>query len=511
MYGKPKAAPKKKPAPAPANPEDFWSPGLGPSQQRVFDSKARYLLVEGERFSGKTYGILHKIVRHCWEWENAHVLIVVGVKRQGTVGGSWHKLMTDVLPTWKANLDGFDHSDQKMTVEKDAVLWLTNKHGGWSMVQLISIPHGQTLASRVKGIEVSMIFVDELVGIGGPEYFEALIQQLGRRPGIPTEEQQYIAATNPDGPSHWVYKRWHELPLNAETGVWDSKYEWVHIPISENPSPQAKAYYENVLEATRNDPIEYARMIEGKWVDRPSGQAIFVNVFVPEIHVRGDLKKGEILYPKVGLPITIGYDLGDTNHAMVFLQERYTREKTFWVAFDELVFTDTKISIDEIVPQLLDLMQEWCVRSSYSFTFQHISDKSAFNRFRSATGSYDHKQVQDLSRDLLKKEAERFTFLKKPVYMEECPKPPGSVAARVKLLRMLFQREEMFISARCERLTDAMNYLETEKDEPYSPKRSKHLHPYDALTYPLFYASLGGHLMTTTTPDATPQLTQAGA
>ena len=489
--------------------EDTWAPSLAPKQQEIFDCTARYILAEGERFSGKTWGILHKIVKHCWEYENAHALIIVGVRRQATAGGSWHKLLTDVLPEWKQNLEGFDHSEQKQNTEKDLFVWVRNKHGGWSMIQLISIPHGQSLAARIRGIEASIIFVDELVGIGGPEYFEALIQQIGRRPGIPTEDQQYLAATNPDGPSHWVYKRFHELPKNKETGIWDSKYAWIHVPISENPSPQAKAYYDNVLEATREDPVEYERMILGRWIDRPSGDALFARDFQFNLHVRGDLNAGTVLTPRTGLPITIGYDLGDANHGIVFMQERFLPDKHLWVVFDELVYTDSEVSFEDLVPELLDIMCFWCDWAGYSFTFNHVSDKSAFDRFRAQTGSYDHRQIEQISRKLIKEKPDRYKWLKRSVRLEECPKPQGSVAARIKLLRTMLQREEIVFSANCTILIEAMKFLESEKEEPFKPRRSRHLHPYDALTYPLYYYAMGGSLIPTGVGNV-PQITQAG-
>ena len=45
-----------------------------------------------------------------------------------------------------------------------------------------------------------------LTNLDTDDYFNAVVQQLGRRPGIDSP-MQYTAACNPDGPSHWVYKR----------------------------------------------------------------------------------------------------------------------------------------------------------------------------------------------------------------------------------------------------------------------------------------------------------------
>lgn len=504
---------------------EYWAPGLGPGQQRIFDSTARFNLAHGERFSGKTVGILHKLVKHAWENHAAHVLIIVGVRRQATAGGAWTKLLRDILPQWEQNLEGFSFGDPRMTTEKDVILEIANQHGTKSIFHLISIPHGGKLADRIKGIEPTAIFVDELVGIGGLEYFTALIQQLGRRVDIPISEQFYAAATNPAGPSHWVYKIFIGGGTNEDgtpflggaikpDGSWDEKFLTVHIPISENPDPRAQEYYRDfVLPAVQNDPIEYQRMVEGKWIDRPSGEAIFAGSFVPDFHVRGDPVANTILRPTTDRSLTLSYDLGDVNHAVVFLQDRFTEDKTIWMAVDELVSTDKKMEYSRLVPLLLDKMNFWCELEQHSFRFEHISDRSAFDRWRATTGSYDHQTIEKLSKELLKKFPERWPWLKVPIRMKECPKPPGSVAARIKVLRELLQNESFFISGpKCPRLIGSLKFLESKKDDPMAPVKGPHLHPYDACSYALYYNALGGGIVVPQNADPIkPQVTSIGS
>lgn len=509
---------QEKPVDALAPAVEYWQPTLGKSQQEIFDSTARFILADGERFSGKTWGILHKLVKHAWDNHAAHVLIIVGVKRQATSGGSWEKLNRDILPEWRDNLEGFEFDSPRMTQEKDVFVEMKNRHGTKSMFHLISIPHGGNLAARIKGVEATAVFVDELVGIGGPEYFTAIIQQIGRRVDVPISEQFYAAATNPDGPSHWVYKQFVGSGTNEDgspflggrvrpDGSIDPKFLRVHIPISENPDPRAQEYYRDfVLPAVQNDPIEYQRMVEGKWIDRPSGTAIFGGYYIPEFHDRGSAADNTILRPSVdrGL-ITLGYDLGDVNSCVSFLQDRFTKEKTVWLGLDEIVHTDKPVAYEALVPSILDKMNWWCELEQFAFRFQHISDRSAFDRYRAISGGYDHQMVEKLSRQFLAKAPERWPWLKTPIHMEECPKPPGSVAARIKVCRELFSNEALFLSApKMPKTVAAFRFLESEKDKPMSPARSPHLHPYDALTYVLYFNSLGGPV----TPIANPQSIQ---
>ncbi len=494
-----------------AEPPQYVPPFAAGGQMDFYRSKARFCLAYGERFSGKTWVGGHKIVDHCWSQWNALAIVVVSVRRQATAGGIWYKLINEILPEWKINQPGFESTDQKMDpATKDLYIWVRNRYGGWSQIQLISIPFGGNMAERVRGIEPSMIYVDELTTVDGPDFFDVLIQQLGRRKHIASDAQQYVATTNPDGPSHWVYQRFFVTPLQPD-GSWDMRYFKRHIPISENPSPSAQQYFQNVLEGTRNDPIEYARLIKGEWVDRPSGDAIFLRSFVPEIHVRGDRRTNEFLRPVAGLPLTLGFDLGDANHSISFLQERPTKDKTVTIVFDELVITDEDTSFEDLVPELMDHMNYWGKVADYKFSFESISDRSAFDRFRAASGSYDHRQVEMLSRQELEKRKSRYPFLTRPIKLIECPKPPGSVAARIKVVHHLLQTEELFISALCERHIDALKYLESEKDEPYSPKRSKHLHVFDSLSYPLYYRALGGAVVAPPEHTMTPQVYQMRA
>lgn len=474
-----------------------WLPSLNPTQELIFNDPTKFILAYGERGSGKSVGALHKLVRHCYENFNALGIIVVGVKRQALEGGSWHKIIVDILPQWEAGI-GLRFTETKTNTAKDDFFFVSNRFGGWSKILLLSMPVDGFIRDRAKGIEPSFILVDEIQTLQSDQYFSVLVQQLGRRANI-EGPQQYVATCNPEGPSHWVYKRFFDIPMNEETGEWNPLYKTYHVPISENLANLPEGYYQNVLEAVKNDPIEYKRMVLGEWHDRPSGDAIFKGYFSEPLHIRGDAKTGTRILPKAGFDLIIGYDLGTANSALSFIQNVPTRDKDLWLVFDEMVYTDAYIPYTELVPAIMRRIKFWNDTCKTKFNVVHISDASAFNMFRAATGTYDSLEVEKISRTV-QPDFEGVEVIK----MLECPKFQGSVPGRVKTVMKFLNQERLLLSASCERTKQMFMQLEMEKmkdgkytpDLPFQPKRSKHLHIFDALSYAFFFYELGQTPMT---------------
>jgi hypothetical protein len=468
----------------------LYRPPLTPTQERIYDSQAKYILADGERGSGKTW-ILggHKLVHHCVTNFNALALIIVGVRSQATQGGVWHKLQHMILPMWAENM-GIKYTDVRRDTQQNEFIDIENTQGGWSRVVLMSAPFGTQLRLRIRGFEPSYVFIDELTTLDGPVYFDAVVQQVGRRPGI-QGVQQYTAATNPDGPSHWVYRRFFEIPINPLTGARNPAYARFHCPIHENIGNLPEGYYDRIREAVMDDPVEAARMLHGEWIDRPSGEAIFKDYFFETTHSRGD--KTERILPNADFPIIIGYDLGSANNAIIFMQFLTLREKTMWVVFDEMVYTQRRIRYDVLVPAIMKRINTWNRICETRFVTTHISDNSAFNTYRPASeGSYDVLEVERIS----KLHVERFPDVGS-IRMVPAPKFSGSVEARVRILMNCLQREEFLLSHACFKTKEMFMRLESAEYEvragrkdynpslPFTPKRSKHLHPFDALTYPM--------------------------
>lgn len=432
-----------------------------------------------------TVGGLHKLVNHAFENWNALCIIIVGVKRQAEAGGAWHKLLTEVLPQWRLGR-GIENSEPKSTLAKDMYVWVTNKHGSDSMVMLLSMPVEGHVADRIKGVEGSFWLVDEAQTLESDVYFAAIVQQLGRRPKI--KLQQIVYAANPEGPSHWLYKRFFVKPVNTETGEWDQQYARFHIPFEENKHNVDPEYYRNVMEATRHDEVEADRMLRGIWRDRATGTSIFKDVFNASIHVLGDYLHGRGIVPFKGWPVSVGYDLGAAHSSVTFLQWVTIKLlggtiKNLWLAFDELNYVGQYLPYTLLVPKILARMAYWDDRVGVPLTYEHISDNSAFNQYRAASGSFDAWDIEKISDNKIR--------------LIACPKGSGSVPARYRMIHNLLRAEEFLISATCPRLVEIIRCIESPKpneakghnpDLAFTPREGSPLeHGFDSASYPVFY------------------------
>lgn len=478
-------------APEELGDEVRWMPSLTAKQMEAFLDESANLLVPGNRFSGKGFSVGYACVKHAYDYHNALVLVVVRSKRQALTGGFLSKVASEILPDFARNINGFVFRGPRLTAEKDLVLEVLNRFGTWSVIQLMSILHDQDLARKVKGIEASLVVVDELTLFHDPEVYSQLANTLGRRNHIPAKAQRFIGTCNPDSPKHWVYKYWFENP--------DESFRVIEIKKEDNPDPKCVEYYKRLEVTLRHNRTLYDRDVLGLWVEAPSGDALFGSVFVPEIHVKGDLPKEEFIHPRPGVRCVVGVDIGDRNHGLVFLQERITAEKTIWVAFDEVSHVGKRVSLEMLTREVMARMQVWgdLVESDLQWSF--ISDKSAFDRFRAASGSVDHLEVQKHSAAMLP----RFPRVKAAIKMTECPKPPGSVAARTRILQDLIADGRFYVSAKCVALKDMLLNISGTKDSPDTPDtHSPYKHMYDAVTYPLFYYNVGAATVTATAAPA---------
>jgi hypothetical protein len=513
-------------------PEPWW-PLHNTTQREIFMDTASTIFMYGPKGSGKTLGGLDLIVRHCWENHNALVLACARSIRVINKGAC-SALENTVLPRWKDGnrappapgqpegklLDtgiGLEYSPAKLDPQtKDRTLWIRNRFGTKSYVIFIAMPHESDIDQRIRGIEPSMVYFEEIDTCDSPKYYRRLRAQLGRRKGI-TGVQPFVASFNPVGPSHWLYKLGYETTVDNEHGrVWPNdpeqpgikrrrNFSWYFVPFTENLRWLSQEYLEELREAYADDPVEQARLVEGKWMDRPSGEAIFKNHFNKEIHVKGDAKSDRRISPVVGLPLTIGYDLGDVNHGIVFMQQVPTKEKMVWLVFDEIVIIRQQVSYEILAPQLLRKMNHWCERAKHAFFFEHISDKSAFNRFRAIAGGFDHGALEAMTMQELRTHPGAYPWIDQPVRFQECPRPEQSVEFRAKLTMGFLGREELFIDAHCVRTIDSLENIEGDRDKPLNPKKnSTHKHAYDALTYPIFYHKTGGRIINLKTESEEP-------
>lgn len=454
-----------------------WVPDLNPVQQRIFASNAKVILAHSEKGSGKTVALLHKAIRHCYEEPNALAIMVTPAIRTGREGLAF-ELESLILPQWTEGLGLVNTGFRMDPASKDRVVWIGNMHDGWSKLICMSVPYLESIEARVKAMSPSFVFVDELTEYKTREIFTYIGAQLGRRRGV-RGPQPFTAATNPDGPSHWVYKVFFEECVDEETGERDPDFDVIHVPVTDNLSRLPPDYVSHLKKLLAHDPYAYQQLIEGKWVDRPSGEALFKHYFDPGKHVIGNEAGGTGLMPDPKHPIIVGYDIGAVNHGIVFLQAIPVASGIAWLAFDEIFFYREKITLKTISERLTRTMKLWNETMKKEMFYEHVTDSSAVEQWRSSTGSFDAWEIERHTGGTIK--------------MRGCPKTNGSVAARMRLIQSKLHAGLLLVSARCRNLRDALLLSNEDPKKPLHPiKRSKHNHMLDALTYPMLSFELIG-------------------
>jgi hypothetical protein len=272
-----------------------------------------------------------------------------------------------------------------------------------------------------------------------------------------------------------------------EHGKRKKEFAVYHVPVSENKHRLPTGYYDRLERILKSDPVEHRRLMLGEWIDRPTGEGLFKEYFIPSLHLKGDLMKGLGLKPIVGFPIILGYDLGQVYSSITFLQQIPTKEKNIWIAFDEVDHLGEKILYKRLAYEVIERLRYWNKLMDYDFQTMHVTDESAINQWRpGGEGSYDAWEFErEYNRNIDITHGRKIKLL-------GCPKGAGSVAARVRLLQSKLYQEEFFVSALCKNLKEMLLFLESSDDDPEKPKRSKFLHKFDSTSYPLFKLELAG-------------------
>lgn len=482
------------PAGEPVGEYAYWQPDLNPTQQLIFNDPADNVLAYGEKGSGKTVAVGHKAVRHAYENMDALVVIIMATQRAGSLGilGDIDRF---VLPAWKEGM-GLQFTDSKLDANtKDRYRWIRNRHGGWSMIMLMSVLYAKQMEQRIKGPTPSMVVVDELTECEGVEYWTFPALQLGRRAGV-EGPQQYVACCNPKGPSNWVYKLWWDD--NSD----NPRFSKHHVPFMENAHRVPPDYLARIKDICKKDPTEEDRLIKGLWVDRPTGDGLFKEFFVATLHLKGDSRRGIGLLPRAGFPMILGYDLGQVYSSIRFEQSIYTTSgNTVWVVFDEIDYLGQKILYKNLAKEVVDKLAWWSKKIGYQFPAIHVTDDSAINQWRpGGEGSYDAWEF----------EREYSKVTGRPIRMKGCPKGAGSVPARVRMMQAKLAGHEFFVSAMCKNTENMLLQLEADPNDPERPKRGKWIHPFDSTTYPIFFMEMRYTKNSLQTGQAAPSIIRCG-
>jgi len=513
---------------------DGWRPRLNPGGQTdlFYDETSVSIVSVGPKASAKSYGHLHRIVRHCYE-EKAALALIIGVSQRIASEGAGYDLVDAVLPTWRDGNrwpqfmqaeDGRIYRDKKGNpmphpaagelmdegigleftqwkldpVTKDRHLWIANRHGGWSKVLLVSIQHASEVRRKMFGIQPSLIYIEELMNCEGVEYYSFTSAQLGRRRGI-VGPQIWMASMNTESPDHWTHKLLYEDCVVPTGGrVWkndphrpgirrNERWAVYYIWFEENEHNLPPGYAEQMRDAFRSDPILLQRMLEAKWIAYPAGDAIFKANYSDAKHLHGNVEKGRGLTPMPGYPIIVGYDPGQVHTGISFMQcIPVSKTQNLWLVFDELCYFGERIAYPRLTRWILEKMRYWNERMKLEFEFRHIAGDDAVTVFQPNKGSTTARDIEDFSRQLIAENPERFGKLQ-PIHIVGCAKPPGSIEQRTALVMDLLDDCLIAVSALCNWHRNMFLQLVQAKDAPMQPARGKYIHCFDGMSYPIYY------------------------
>lgn len=493
---------------------------------------------------------LNDLVLHCYDdvvkpepglRAMAPLAIICTIFRSAaTEGGAWEKLHNLVLPEWFDGM-GLQFTEPKQDDQKNRYCFIGNKVGGWSRVILKSIPYGDNIRARLKGIEPSYFFSDEITEQSGPDYFFVPFQQIRRPTRAP---RIFMGACNPadTGEEHWVWKNMVMVPcntvgnkdgpdiptakVNKREAIYgampnygggrlkglDEQFHVYHVPVEENvhwTPEQIKAYQNTVLAEARFDKTAVDRLIKGLWTPRPTGEGLFKEFFVPNIHIKGDAIKGIGIMPKPGYPIIIGYDIGQVHNSISFLQRMPAQNGNIWVCFGEIFKYNKRITYKNLAKEVVAHMKHWNTKAACEFSFIHIGGEDAVNQWRPGSGSYD---ALIFEREFNEYQKELNPDSRLQIKLQGCPRGPGSISARVGILQGKLYDGNFLVSATCHNTRQMLMLLESDKKNASVPKEtSKWTHVFDSITYPLFrYEINPSGVYVPTEVDAEPTLTACG-
>lgn len=462
------------------------------------------ILASGARYTGKTIGVIHRIIRHMFDTRGARVAMFSKTIKVATAGGSWVDLIEILEDEWiKAGITEFTTHDpttkqpgpRREINTRTIHFKIRNRHGGESELILFSLEHDHEVKAKLKNTRFSCIWFLEFALFNDPNIFKVSMMQLRMRHLKPWEHM-FIADTNPseDGEDHWIYKLWYQRRMDdtdESAREYFKSLRLIEFFLEDNPflSAEQMTWIKSLY---GDDPGEYKREVEGKWVKGHGNKGKhFAAVFKPEVHIIGSLEPNAPEGDQIDcLPTTevlhTGWDLGSSvNHAAVILEKRTaivrqgvnTVEQSYWCALDELVSINERMQIDEFTQEFFQKMLDLEGRHKKQYDWIHWSDDTALNVPRATGQGFDALEVQ-----LAVQAVSKGT---RDIDLQAVEKPSGSVRNRVKILKRLIRENRFFVSARCVRIKAMLEECKQGTKQTEFVAWNEHKHVFDAVTYPI--------------------------
>lgn len=473
--------------------EGRWLPPLNLKQYEIFNDYHRYLLVHGPRLSGKTFGLVHKTIRHAFDVKGAMVAIVCKTLKNAKSAGVWF-LLCRALPYWEKYCYGFQITDGPRTTgdTKLSFVRIRNRHGTVSEIQCHSLEHAQEVEAKFKGTGYSMFWLSELDQYCTEHAFDIICDALRMTPFIPFDQHQIVCDCNPPdtGPNNWMHDKWFKFKDSKpqegdteQTQIAKDRLRRLLVMIDDNPQldPQAR---HDLIERYKRRRQWYARFIEGKWEQDITG-GHFSDVWDEDIHVVGradcpeDEREAIVPTPQCSALLT-GWDMGESkNHSFHIIEKIVSvapgtnRKIVSFSILDELVVIRQHISINQFTEAAMAKIEFWnqwmLEHHNAGLKWRHWSDSSAF-QYRAAANSTDAAMVYEASNGA--------------IVLDAAPKYRNSNRDKVKLLWQLLYERRLHVSAQLVRTRSMFANLREGGDAEYV-KEDDHKHPFDTVAYPI--------------------------
>jgi PBSX family phage terminase large subunit len=249
------------------------APKLGELQERsIAHANARINIWEGAVRSGKTISSLLRWLIFVARAPHGGALVVCGKTLDTVYRNVFGPLMDPAITGPAARLIKYTRGASSATI--------LGRH-----IEIITANDARA-EGRLRGLTAAGAYVDELTLLP-----EAFFTQLLARLSVPGAK--LFATTNPDGPAHWVRKKYLLRAGELDLRSW-------HFGLADNPALSPE--YVKAIKAEYTG-LWYKRFIEGAWVLAEG--AIYEN-WDPTRHIVKDV-------PRIDTWLGVGLDYGSTN------------------------------------------------------------------------------------------------------------------------------------------------------------------------------------------------------
>lgn len=273
-------------------------------QELDYDLGVHEILLSGSVGSAKTLVLAHIAITHCLENPGAKL----GIGRL-------------TMPSLKETLFSVivcHLGNETRYTENKVVASIKFPNGS----EILSFSWADKNYMKIRSYEFSAFIIEELVENKTGDFYEEIFNRVGRLRHV--EEKFILNATNPDQPSHWVYKRFMTDKRDTRHVYYSKTHENIHLPVS----------YVTQLEKNLDEKMA-RRMLFGEWLS--IAQDIVYYSYSDHNFIDEDYA------PDPSLPLRISHDfnigIGKPISAIVFQYVPRTGEFHF---FDEIILDGSR-------------------------------------------------------------------------------------------------------------------------------------------------------------------------